>query len=338
MKVGVGKTAGNVSVFTGKGGNGLGTGAGGAMTAVNVTGGSVGAVSVTTGPGGTAMGTGKGASGGAMSSVVLTIGDASSITVAGGSGGASSTGSGGAGGGVTGFTLTGGGNVDGDLFAGTGGSAADLGSGGKGGSISALKASIGGVASFNVFAGPGGTGTAANAKGGHGASIVKNTLNVGSHVALVMAGNVGTPGTGGPAASGGSITGLTVLGSGLIGAPGTGYVAAQSLHVGLSTDPAKNGGVSKIVATAISSIVAGAPAANAITAANAVSVIAGLAVKRLGADLNGDFIVTDGAGTWAGPGDAGSLLDGIVLVKNTPANVATLTGKIIAPNFLFTVA
>jgi hypothetical protein len=188
-----------------------------------------------------------------------------------------------------------------------------------------------------LAAGPGGPGTAANAKGGNGASITMNTLTVGSHVALVSAGNAGLPGMGGAAASGGSITGLTVLGSGLIGAPGTGYLQAQGLHTGLSSDPAKNGSVTNIVANAINSIVAGAPAANAITTANAVSAIAGLTVKRIGADLNTDFVATDNAGIWTGPGDTGSLLDGIVLVKNTPTNLAALAGKIIAPNFLFAV-
>ena len=136
-----------------------------------------------------------------------------------------------------------------------------------------------------------------------------NTVAVGSHLQLAAAGTAG------------SITGLTVLGSG--------YAANQGLHAGLSTDAAKNGGVTNIVADS--------PAANAIGAANAVTTIAGLNVKRIGADLNTDFIVTDGAGTWTGPGDAGSLIDGIVLVRKTPANLAALAGKIIAPNFLFAV-
>ena len=84
----------------------------------------------------------------------------------------------------------------------------------------------------------------------------------------------------------------------------------------------------------VSIIIAGSPAANAITAANAVNVIAGITAKRIGADLNSNFIVTDNAGTWTGPGDTGSLLDGVVIVKNSPANLAALAGKVIAPGFV----
>jgi hypothetical protein len=142
---------------------------------------------------------------------------------------------------------------------------------------------------------------------------------------------------GASAATAGSITGLTVLGSGVIGAPGAGYLQNQGMHTGISTDPAKNGSVTNVIANAISFIIAGSPAANAITAANAVNVIAGITAKRIGTDLNSNFIVTDNSGTWTGPGDTGSLLDGVVIVKNTPANLAALYGKVIAAGFLFAV-
>ncbi len=199
--------------------------------------------------------------------------------------------------------------------------------GGAGGAISGNK-----IAAYivDLTAGPGGSGTTSGAKAGNGGSITMNTLTVGSHAAGIIAGNTGTPGMDGAAASGGSI-------SGLIGAPGGGYLPVLGLHAGLSNDSSKNGGITNIVATAISTIIAGTPPANVITTQSAVNVIAGLTVKRVGVDLNSDFIVTDGAGTWTGPGDAAILLDGIVLVKNTRADLAALSGKIIAANFHFAV-
>ncbi len=36
-------------------------------------------------------------------------------------------------------------------------------------------------------------------------------------------------------------------------------------------------------------------------------------------------------------GGAGNLFDGIVVLKNTPANIAAVQSKMIAPNFIFTV-
>lgn len=60
--------------------------------------------------------------------------------------------------------------------------------------------------------------------------------------------------------------------------------------------------------------------------------LAGLVLATPAFDVN--LIVTDNAGTWTGPGDTGSLLDGVVIVKNSPANLAALAGKVIAPGFV----
>lgn len=42
------------------------------------------------------------------------------------------------------------------------------------------------------------------------------------------------------------------------------------------------------------------------------------------------------ADTWTGPSATGSQLDGMVIIKNAPANHATLDGMLVAANFHFT--
>jgi hypothetical protein len=204
----------------------------------------------------------------------------------------------------------------------------DTGGSGSGGKFASYRG--------NITAGGGGAASGANTSTGNGGDIVKTIFTVGLRADSIVAGDSPAPTGTGIAGKGGSILGLTVLGTGDIGDAGATFSSNGGVRVGKSSGAAKNGSINGLTANVITSILAGTPASNAITAANAVTSIAGIKATSIGVDINGNFIVTDNVSTWTGPGDTDTLQDGIVIVKNTTANIAALA-KIIAPNFLFAV-
>jgi hypothetical protein len=214
--------------------------------------------------------------------------------------------------------------------------------GGKGGTVSGVTATGHEV---NAVAGGGGDGVAGNAPGGAGGAISGLALNVNGFARLIRAGDGGSAaGTGLPGA-GGSISGVTVSGSGAIGYDLGSFAVSFApadmggLVVGLSDDPARNGSINGVTATSIAALLAGAPAANAISASSAVNAIAGLLVSgHLGADVNSSLTPTDStSATWAGFADPNNLVDGIVIIRNIAANLAAVQARMIAPGFLFAV-
>lgn len=187
--------------------------------------------------------------------------------------------------------------------------------GGKGGAVSVVSGSIREV---NLFSGDGGAATTGT--GGAGGKIDKlDFRRVGDFVRRIVAGDGGDGATLGGV--GGSINDVLVIGdigdfdaSFGVGDTAMGGIFAGQAGLGAS---AQNGSVSKINATRIAAIAAGTPAANALTAANAVHSLTEITAFIVGADVaaDGDFDFTNAgiAGFALGQGD--TALDGLVIAR-----------------------
>jgi hypothetical protein len=208
--------------------------------------------------------------------------------------------------------------------------------GGAGGSISNITGEVG---RLDVLAPSGGN---SSGKAGAGGSISRISLTeVGESVHLIAAGNGGNglpPELGGAvglAGAGGSVSNLSIAGD----------IGDRTKNFGLTTDvstmgglvagirgiglgSAVNGSISKVSADRIASILAGRPAANAVSYANAVTKISGIKINlpggTIGADVNGDMdfdFIQGGANTTYEPSSEGTptdgdtAIDGLIIVK-----------------------
>lgn len=203
------------------------------------------------------------------------------------------------------------------------GGSSTLGQGGNGGSISIVHGVVG---SLRLETGNGGSATGATGKGGSGGSVNGvNLSGVGSFVRWIFAGNGGNGGLLG--GNGGSISKVQVAGDiGDFSSPFTqiplffddtgmgGLIAGQAGTGGA----ALNGSISQVTATRIAAIYAGRPAANNITAANAVQSLTQISAQVIGADVNHNelFDFTDAGASGFNFGDGDTAIDGFVLVKH----------------------
>ncbi len=191
--------------------------------------------------------------------------------------------------------------------------------GGSGGGVSKVSGVVGQLV---VRAGNGLPSTLG--AGGTGGSISNvNITAVGEFVRTLMAGSGGAGATRGGA--GGSVSTATVAGDigdfsddfEMTASGTTGQGGISVGQGGTGATPGLNGSVRSVTAHGIASIVAGRPAANAITAANAVFAISGVRAVVAGADTDADesflFINAGPAGFHLGDGD--TALDGLVVVR-----------------------
>jgi hypothetical protein len=155
-----------------------------------------------------------------------------------------------------------------------------------------------------------------------------NITAVGKFVRWILAGNGGALG-----GNGGSISNVHVAGD--IGdfsssfnqvKPGFdtgmgGLIAGQAGTGGTAI----NGSISFVTATRIAAILAGRPAANNITSANAVRSLTLINAQIIGADVNHNeiFDFTDAGPSGFNLGDGDTAIDGFVLVKHA-SNLAAL--------------
>ena len=272
---------------------------------------------------GDAGGKGNGGSGGSLSNV--TINDFSSdgaanVTVKSFFGGAGRAGGNGGGGGSISNVALFGPRTNFRVNASAGGNGTAL--GGNGGAVSNVHGAVG---SLRIEAGDGGS-TGPNGKGGNGGPVTGvNITAVSKFVRWILAGNGGNGGALG--GNGGSISNVQVAGdigdfSSAFGVPANpafdngmgGLIAGQAGAGGAAT----NGSISQVTATRIAAIFAGRPAANNITAANAVQSLTLINAQVIGADVNHnevfDFTNAGAAGFNLGDGD--TAIDGFVLVKH----------------------
>jgi hypothetical protein len=116
-----------------------------------------------------------------------------------------------------------------------------------------------------------------------------------------------------------------------------GLFAGQSGGFGVGPavfDVTKNGAITKVSANRIAAIMAGLPAADAITVENAVRAIASISASVIGADLNGNGRPDDDEGAeWGAmlPGsgviDTDALVDGIALILDTAGPLSSILGS-----------
>lgn len=297
------------------------TGAGGSVTQSTLRNlGSVTTFAIKGGAGGNAGSAGAGGTGGGFTkSTLQNAGSLPDVQVTGGVGGkgGTSTGVGGAGGQIATISLR---TLDAkiSMIAGDGGLASGK-AGGAGGSIDGLTGTFS-EASFR--AGNGGASTSA-AGGAGGAIRHLNFTTADTLVRALIAGNGGDGTTGG---LGGGVLGVAV--SGDIGdftknfdlTTGTGM---GGIAVGLggkttgNASPLKNGSISTVTAHGIATMIAGRPAANAISTNNAVLKIAKITADLVGADVDGSGTVSHSkTGEYQFNQADDNLLDGIVLVRS----------------------
>ncbi len=236
-----------------------------------------------------------------------------------GAGGKSASGHGGNGGAINGLAVSAFESTV-NLFAGNGGDGGGKSSAGAGGAVANI---IGAVNLALLKAGGGGNN--ANGTGGSGGSIHSIDLDpVAQFVRSLKAGNGGN---GAKAGGGGSVTDVTVAGD--IGdftsdfdvvADTTGMGGIVAGEKGTGTG-GTNGSITHITADRIAAMIAGTPAANAVTAANAVQKISSIVANVIGADLNGNntFDFTEGGSDaiYQPPEttDGDTALDGLVIVR-----------------------
>jgi hypothetical protein len=314
-------------------------------------------VGITSGPGGGTP-SGDGGAGGALSAIQLTSTAGITLPIFLGSGGGGSSAAGGSGGDSGSMTnvsvaVPGLGTVG--FFPGPAGSGPDAGGdagaisninfnapgclvtvgsgvtagssmtlGGKGGNISGV---TGTARELTIEASGGGNITAPiGGTGGQGGSVSNVNVTVIDFARYIAAGNGGGSIFGATGGAGGSISNVVVKGtigdfSASFGFPSQGGLIAGQGGAGLAVG--QNGSITNVTADRIATVIAGRPAANAITAANAVFSIAGLVTNVLGADLDRDsiFDFTEGAPSNPGyqitPGENDTALDGLVLVRAT---------------------
>lgn len=286
------------------------------------------------GDAGDAGGKGDGGTAGPISNV--TINDFSSdgaavVLVASQPGGAGLAGGNGGGGGAISNVSLFGPRTDFHVRAAAGGSGTAQ--GGNGGGISNVHGNVG---SLRIDAGDGG-GTGPNGKGGDGGPVTGVSINaVGKLVRWIIAGNGGNGGVLG--GNGGSIAKVQVAGdigdfASPFGLPGS--LNSNSGMGGLITGQAGTGGaalngsISQVNVTRITAVYAGRPAANNITAANAVRSLTMINAQVIGADVNHNelFDFTDAGPAGFNLGDGDTAIDGFVLVKHA----TNLTGLPFVP-------
>lgn len=331
-----------IRILGGNGGSsGSGNGQGGnggtiAKSTFNANGAAGSGFEMVAGNGGNGSGSGKGGLGGKIVSVDLksSIALTGTALVAGGQGGNSTGagGKGGASGSVNDVELDLAGSVvfvEGGNAPNPAGSAGGTGSssaGGAGGSVTGIKGTVG------TLIAAAGSGGSAEGKGGAGGSIANIKLTaVSQFVRLVRAGDGGNGAVGG---KGGSISNVDVAGDigdftssfGISAGSNTGMGGLISGLGGFSgglASIANNGAISKVAATRIATILAGAPSPINLSEGNAVPKISGLTrVTAIGADVNGNTVLdfTDNpAGSHPANGiyqlgDNDTLIDGVVIV------------------------
>lgn len=326
-------------IGTGKGGNG------GSLTRITVNSfaahGYVGIGEFEGGGNGGTTGTGgAGGNGGSSSSVTINdfIGGAESvrIEVYGGKGGAGggTNGKGGNSGSISTVAMNAPKTVL-RLYSNEGGNAGS-GASAKGGNSGSVSNITGLAGELRLDTGRG--GDAPNGSGGNAGAISKITATVTDLVRRIVGGNGGSGAV--AAGSGGAISSISVTGDiGDFGSAfGWGFSAAMGgISPGLggskgsTPDPTKTGTVATVSATRIASIIAGAPANNAITATNAVPKITGITTAVLGADINGDgvFTFTNAGAAGFTPGDGDTAIDGLVLVKTGGFTITTVQPLIV---------
>jgi hypothetical protein len=310
----------------GAGGDVIGTGLAGLGGFISrssfTTTGTTSSLALTGGAGGKAGDSGRGGVGGNIGRInVNNYGTLTAGTIAGGAGGAggTSSGGGGAGGSIVSLSLD---VLDSKLIVsgGVGGAATKATQSGIGGGINGV---TGHVDQVSFIAGVGGANT--GGAGGAGGSVTGIDLDVVStFVRAIIAGNGGAGSTKGGA--GGSVTAIKVAGDigdfahnfDLTGANGMGGIAAGQFGAGAKSDVLLNGIISNVTADRIATMIAGTPAANAISAANAVRKISKITAGVAAADVNGNGTADHTLATvdyTAAPGD--TLFDGVILVRTS---------------------
>lgn len=167
------------------------------------------------------------------------------------------------------------------------------------GSIYATGSSVsrvtGTVGVLSVFAHPGGSSASTAFAGGTGGSITAIDVTVSNRVQILAAGTGGSGFEGSSSGRGGSISNITVRGTGQIGNPLADFGANSSAMGGLFAgvggwsdvypEPALNGTISNVRAGLITSIMAGLPEGTGVTTANAV-IVNGITATAVGVDRN----------------------------------------------------
>jgi hypothetical protein len=216
--------------------------------------------------------------------------------------------------------------------------------GGRGGNVTNVSGVVG-----RLFLRAGDGLTSSAGPGGAGGSVSNiNITGVGEFVRSIMAGAGGNGGTIG--GTGGSVFNIRVAGdigdfSSNFEMDPDGETGQGGISVGqggTGATPGRNGSVLNLRADRIATILAGRPAANAITAANAVTAISNVRAFVVGADVNGnelfDYVDLPPPGFNLGDGD--TAIDGLVVVRagGLGAILNPLTGESIAPLDVETVA
>lgn len=187
--------------------------------------------------------------------------------------------------------------------------------GGAGGSVSGISGKVGTLVVQALGGGSSGE------IGGDGGDVTKITLTQTD--ALIREVRAGDGGNGTAPGHGGSISAITTRGDiGDFAAPAfntdiLSNMAMGGLFAGQSPTPSLNGSVTGISAARIAAILAGTPAANALTAANAASSITKIKATAIGADRGAagfDFTDNDGDMEFE-LGDGDTALDGLVIVR-----------------------
>ena len=325
----------SLAVSSGAGGNGGGAGTGGQggfLTTISVTtAGIANGVNIFSGAGGNG-GTTANADGGNSGSLNdITIhdrfagGGPISIYAGAGGKGQGSQGKGGGTGSITFVTLD---ALHSDVRIGS--DSHPAGDGIKGGDAGSISEIAGRIGTLVIEAGDGGRGIAGIGGKGGNVSFV-NIARVGDFVRAIKAGNGGI-GVGVPGGDGGTVANIFVAGD--IGdfssafdvasfATGMGGIVAGQGGVGSGAIPGANGSILNVNADRIAAMIAGRPAANALTAgnpmlpSNAVTMISGIVANVIGADINDNraFDFTDAGPVGFNLGDGDTALDGLVVVK-----------------------